>query len=163
MDKHSLVELKSIGVIHSPYKTPEEAPCQGRGLPYISEIEIFTEYEAGLKDIEGFSHLIILYCFHKCENRSLLFTMPLDTTPHGIFTTRLPNRPNPLGLSVVTLVTRQANILRVKEMDVVDKTPVLDIKPYVPGIDERRNVKIGWLKLFWPSLSSVQPDEESDM
>ena len=163
MDKHSIVELKSIGIIHSPYKTPEEAPCQGRGLPHISEIEIFTEYEAGLKDIEGFSHLIILYCFHKCENRSLLFTMPLDTTPHGIFTTRLPNRPNPLGLSVVTLVSRQTNILRVKEMDVVDKTPVLDIKPYVPGIDERRNANIGWLKFFWPGLSSFQPYEKSDM
>ena len=160
MDKHAIVELRPIGVIHSPYKTPEEAPCQGRGLPHISEIEIFTEYETGLKDIEGFSHLIILYYFHRSETRSLLFTMPLDTTPHGIFTTRLPNRPNPLGLSVVTLITRQKNILRVKEMDVADKTPVLDIKPYVPGIDERRNVNIGWLQIFWPRLGSFQPDDE---
>jgi len=163
LDKNSIIELKPVGVIHSPYKTPEEAPCQGRGLPHISEIEIFNEYEAGLKDIEGFSHLIILYYFHQCDNRSLLFTMPLDTTSHGIFTTRLPNRPNPLGLSVVTLVTRQGNTLRVKEMDVADKTPVLDIKPYVPGIDERRNVEIGWLQIFWPGLSSFQPDDKSDM
>jgi len=158
MDKHSIVELRPIGVVHSPYKTPEEAPCQGRGLVPVSELEIFSEYEAGLKDIEGFSHLIVLYYFHRCEIRSLHFTMPQDRTPHGIFTTRLPNRPNPLGLSVVTLVARQANILRVKEMDVADKTPILDIKPYVPGIDERRGVKIGWLKLFWPHLSSFQPD-----
>ncbi len=160
MDKHSLIELKPIGVVHSPYKTPEQAPCQGRGLIPISEIEIFTEYEEGLKDIEGFSHLIILYYFHRCETRSLHFTMPLDDTPHGIFTTRLPNRPNPLGLSVVTLVKRQGNILRVKEMDVADNTPILDIKPYVPGIDERRGVKIGWLRLFWPGLRSFQPGEE---
>jgi len=159
LDKHAIVELRPIGVIHSPYKTPDEAPCQGRGLTRISEIEIFTEYEAGLKDIEGFSHLVILYYFHKCETRSLLFTMPQDITSHGIFTTRLPNRPNPLGLSIVTLVTRQRNILRVKEMDVADNTPVLDIKPYIPGIDERRNVKIGWLQIFWPGLSSFQPDE----
>jgi tRNA-Thr(GGU) m(6)t(6)A37 methyltransferase TsaA len=160
MDKHSIVELKPIGVIHSPYKTPEEAPCQGRGLIQISEIEIFTEYEAGLKDIEGFSHLIILYYFHQCKTRSLHFTMPPEITPHGIFTTRLPNRPNPLGLSVVTLVSRQGNILRVKEMDVADSTPILDIKPYIPGIDERRDVKIGWLQLFWPGLRSFQPDKQ---
>ena len=160
MDKHSIIKLRPIGAIHSPYKTPAEAPCQGRGSSQICEIEIFTEYETGLKDIEGFSHLIILYYFHKCETRSLLFTMPLDNAPHGIFTTRLPNRPNPLGLSVVTLVTRQRNVLRVKEMDVADGTPVLDIKPYIPGIDERRGVRIGWLKIFWPSLSSFEPDEE---
>lgn len=157
MDKNSLIELKPIGVAHSPYKTPEETPCQGRGLIPISEIEIFSEYEEGLKDIEGFSHLIILYCFHQCETRSLHFTMPQDRTPHGIFTTRLPNRPNPLGLSVVTLVKRKGNVLRVREMDVSDNTPILDIKPYVPGIDERRDVKIGWLQLFWPGLRSFQP------
>lgn len=158
MDKHSIVELRPIGVVHSPYKTPEEAPCQGRGLDPVSELEIFTEYADGLRDIEGFSHLIVLYYFHRCRSCSLHFTMPQDGMPHGIFTTRLPNRPNPIGLSVVTLVARQANILRVKEMDVADKTPVLDIKPYVPGLDERRVVKIGWLKLFWPQLSSFQPD-----
>jgi len=84
--------------------------------------------------------------------------MPHDTTSHGIFTTRLPNRPNPLGLSTVTLLTRQRNILRVKEMDVADKTPVLDIKPYIPGIDERRDVTIGWLQHFWPDLT-FHPDE----
>ena len=159
MDNHSKVELLPIGVIHSPYKIPDEAPCQGRGLTQISEIEIYTQYEAGLKDIEGFSHLIILYCFHRCNTRSLVFKMPQDTVSHGIFTTRLPNRPNPLGLSLVTLMTRQRNILRVKEMDVVNNTPVLDIKPYIPGIDERRNVKIGWLQHFWPYLASFQPDD----
>jgi tRNA-Thr(GGU) m(6)t(6)A37 methyltransferase TsaA len=154
LDKQSIIELMPIGVIHSPYKTPAEAPCQGRGLSQISEIEIFAQYEAGLKDIEGFSHLIILYYFHKCETHSLLFKMPLDSVPHGIFTTRLPCRPNPIGLSVVTLLNREGNILRVKEMDVADGTPVLDMKPYVPGIDERRGVRIGWLKTFWPSLDS---------
>jgi tRNA-Thr(GGU) m(6)t(6)A37 methyltransferase TsaA len=154
LDKQSIIELMPIGVIHSPYKTPAEAPCQGRGLSQISEIEIFAQYEAGLKDIEGFSHLIILYYFHKCETHSLLFKMPLDSVPHGIFTTRLPCRPNPIGLSVVTLLNREGNILRVKEMDVADGTPVLDMKPYIPGIDERRAVRIGWLKTFWPSLDS---------
>jgi tRNA-Thr(GGU) m(6)t(6)A37 methyltransferase TsaA len=160
LDKNSIIELRPIGVIHSPYKTSAEAPCQGRGLSQICKIEIFTEYETGLKDIEGFSHLIILYYFHQCETQSLLFRMPLDIAPHGIFTTRLPNRPNPLGLSVVTLVSRHRNILHVKEMDAADSTPVLDIKPYIPGIDERRGVRIGWLKIFWPGLSSFEPDED---
>ena len=153
MDKATITFLP-IGVIHSPYKTPDEAPCQGRGLESICGIEIFSEYEDGLKDIEGFSHLIILYYFHRCRTRTLLFEMPSEGIPHGIFTTRLPNRPNPLGLSVVTLLNREKNILYVREMDAADGSIVLDIKPYIPGIDERRNVKIGWLANFWPHLAS---------
>ena len=154
MDKDSTLTFVPIGIIHSPYKTPAETPCQGRGLNAVCDIEIFPEYEDGLKDIDGFSHLIILYYFHKCKARALFFEMPSEQIPHGIFTTRLPYRPNPLGLSTVTLLRRKKNILYVKEMDAVDGTIVLDIKPYLPGIDERRNVKIGWLKNFWPQLDS---------
>lgn len=153
MDKATII-FSPIGIIHTPYKTPEDAPCQGRGIESICNIKIFPEYEDGLKDIEGFSHLIILYYFHRCRKRTLLFEMPSEGIPHGIFTTRLPYRPNPLGLSVVTLLNREKNNLYVKEMDAADGSIVLDIKPYIPGIDERRNVKIGWLKNFWPHLDS---------
>jgi tRNA-Thr(GGU) m(6)t(6)A37 methyltransferase TsaA len=161
LDKDSIIELRPIGVIHSPYKTSDEAPCQGRGLNQVCEIKIFNEYVPGLKDIDGFSHLIIVYYFHQCKTRSLLFRMPQDIEPHGIFTTRLPNRPNPLGLSVVTLVAKHGNILQVKEIDLVDSTPVLDIKPYIPGIDERRGVRIGWLQIYWPRLNSFKPYQEN--
>jgi len=91
---------------------------------------------------------------YKCKVRSLLFEIPSGRIPHGIFTTRLPYRPNPLGLSVFTLLRSKKNILYTKEMDAVGRTIVLGIKPYVPGIDERRNMKIGWLKNFWPHLDS---------
>ena len=154
MDNGSTITLVPIGIIHSPYKTPDETPCQGRGLNAVCNIEIFPEYEDGLKDIEGFSHLLILFYFHKRKKCTLFFEMPSERIPHGIFTTRLPYRPNPLGLSVVTLLRRKKNILYVKEIDAADGTTVLDIKPYIPGIDERRNVKIGWLKNFWPQLDS---------
>lgn len=140
------IELKPVGVIHSPFKTKAEAPYQGHGVGQVSEIEIFEDYQEGLKDIEGFSHLIVLYYFHKSEGCPLLVRTPWDTVSHGVFSTRSPYRPCPLGFSVVTLLERETNILRVKELDALDGTPVLDIKPYVPQIDQRAAVRIGWME-----------------
>ncbi len=143
-ERHNL-ELKPIGIIHSPYQAGQ-APCQGAGHEEICQVELFKEFEEGLKDIEGFSHIILLYWFHKSRGYSLTVTPSWDTKPHGLFTTRSPHRPCPLGLSVVELVAREKNILKIKGLDAIDGTPLLDIKPYVPSIDEKTNVKAGWLE-----------------
>jgi tRNA-Thr(GGU) m(6)t(6)A37 methyltransferase TsaA len=143
--KHSL-ELKPIGIIHSPYKNREEAPYQGHKGEEISQIEIFKEFEEGLRDIEGFSHIIVIYWFHKSQGYHLMVKTPWDDSLHGLFATRSPHRPCPLGLTVVELVAREKNILKVKGLDAIDGTPLLDIKPYVPSIDERSVVKPSWLE-----------------
>jgi len=145
MEKQHSLELKPIGIIHSPYQIGQ-APHQGCGREEVSEIELFKEFEEGLKDIEGFSHIILIYWFHKSQGYHLLVKTPWDTKPHGLFTTRSPNRPNPLGLCVVELVAREKNLLKVKGLDAIDGSPLLDIKPYIPAIDEKVRVEIGWLK-----------------
>lgn len=144
-EQHSL-ELKPIGVIHSPYRAGGEAPRQGCGREEICQVEVFKEFEEGLKDIEGFSHIILIYWLHRSRRYSLVVKTPWDVIPHGLFATRSPNRPNPLGLSVVELVAREKNILRVKGLDAIDGTPLLDIKPYFPTIDEKLAIKVGWLE-----------------
>ena len=138
------MELKPIGVIHSPYKDRKECPPQGR--EEICEIEIFEHYAEGLKDIDGFSHLILLYWLDSTKRYSLLVKTPWDSEPHGVFATRSPNRPNALGLSVVELLERSGNRLRVKGLDALEGTPLLDIKPYLPEIDAKVNVRTGWVK-----------------
>jgi len=141
-----ILELKPIGIVHSPYLDRGEAPRQGCGREEICQVEVFKEFEEGLKDIEGFSHIILIYWFHKSRGYHLLVKTPWDTKPHGLFTTRSPDRPCPLGLCVVELIAREKNILKVKGLDAIDGTPLLDIKPYIPSIDEKVNVQIGWLK-----------------
>jgi len=140
------IELKPIGIIHSPYKNLEDIPCQSYRSKKIGEVEIFKEYEDGLKDIEGFSHIIIVYYFHLSKNYSLNTRPFLDKELRGVFATRSPHRPNRIGISTVRLLGRRGNILKVKGMDVIDGTPLLDIKPYVQKFDERKNIKIGWLE-----------------
>lgn len=152
-----MTKLKPIGVIRTPYKKDGDVPYQSHKSKDVGEIEVFKEYEEGLKDIEGFSHLIILYEFHKSVKRSvkkehylesqgLLVKPYLDDTPRGLFATRSPNRPNPIGLTIVELLKREGNILNVKGIDMLDGTPLLDIKPYVPKFDQKTSVKIGWLE-----------------
>src|SRR4030042_3928572 len=109
------MELNPIGVIHSPYKDRKQCPPQGR--EEICEIEVFEEYAQGLKDIDGFSHLILLYWLHSTKGYSLLVKTPWDSERHGVFATRSPNRPNPMGFSVVELVERNGNQLTVKGLD----------------------------------------------
>jgi len=145
-DKNAEFELRPVGVIHSPYRNTSQAPYQGRRRKDISQIEIFKEFEEGLQDIEGFSHIIVIYWFHKSEEFHLLVKTPWDDKPHGVFATRSPHRPCPLGLTVADLLGREKNILKVQGLDAVDGTPVLDIKPYIPSIDESWPAKIGWLE-----------------
>jgi len=142
------MQLKQIGAIHTPYKRTKEVPYQSSLSEEVCEIEIFREYEGGLKDIEGFSHLIVLYWMRKSEGYSLLVRTPWDTELHGLSTTRSPRRPNPIGISIVRLLERKGNILRVRGVDAIDGTPLIDIKPYVPefGEKEKREVRIGWFE-----------------
>jgi formylmethanofuran dehydrogenase subunit E len=136
------VELKIIGVVHSPYKTLDQAPRQGTKI--ISEIEIYKEFEAGLKDINGFTHLHVFYWLHKSRGYKLIVNTPWDTIPHGVFTTRSPHHPNPLAFTVVELIERKSNILRVKGLEAIDGSPVIDIKPYIKQLDLKNNAISGW-------------------
>jgi tRNA (adenine37-N6)-methyltransferase len=141
------VIFQPIGIIHSPFTSLEEMPIQpssetsGPGV-----IEVFPEFSDGLKDLEGFSHIYILYHFHMVKSSRLTVTPFLDDAPHGIFATRAPSRPNPIGLSLVELVRVESNTLHINRVDVLDNTPLLDIKPYVPQFEESANVRIGWLE-----------------
>ena len=139
-------ELKSIGIIHTPYKNKKEIPCQGYKSDKVGEVEIFSEFEEALKDIEYFSHIYLIYYFHKATGYEPLVQPFLDDQKHGVFATRYFNRPNPIGFSIVKLIERKRNILKVRQVDMLDETPLLDIKPYIPQFDQRINVKIGWLK-----------------
>lgn len=146
MEKRHSLELTPIGTIHSPYKGRMEAPPQGYRSDKISKIEVFKEFEEGLKDTEGFSHLVVIFWFHRSRGYHLLTKTPWDDTPHGLFATRSPYRPCPLGVTVVELLSREGNILKVKGLDAIDGTPLLDIKPYISSIDGRAVVKSGWLE-----------------
>lgn len=135
-----------IGIIHSPYKQLADMPIQPGGAHQVrGELEIDPQYTAGLTDLDGFSHIYLLYHFHKAETYRLLVKPFLDEDQHGVFSTRAPRRPNPIGLSIVRLVAIQGNLLILENIDLLDGTPVLDIKPYIPAFDLQEDVRIGWL------------------
>jgi len=138
------MNLQPIGIIHSPFKDRKRCPPQGR--EEVCRIEIFEQYAEGLKDIDGFSHLILFYWLHQSKDFDLLVKTPWDSEPHGVFATRSPNRPNALGFSVVELIERDGNKLKVKGLDALEGTPLIDIKPYLPEIDSKTNVRVGWVK-----------------
>ena len=141
-----MMELKSIGIMHTPYRTKGDAPFQGRSSSETCEIEIFKEYEDGLKNIDQCSHLILLYWLDRADDHVLQTRTPYGTDVHGVFATRSPNRPNPIGFHVTELIERKGNVLRVKGIDALDKTPLIDIKPYSSGIDAIGDAKIGWFE-----------------
>jgi tRNA-Thr(GGU) m(6)t(6)A37 methyltransferase TsaA len=139
------IQLTAIGIIHSRYSRPAGTPIQ----PVFSEegsgrVEIYPEYRTGLTDLEGFSHIYLIYFLHLVEGFSLTCKPFLDTQERGIFATRAPCRPNPIGISVVELKSLHDGVLTVGQLDIVDGTPLLDIKPYVPEFDVRQQVKTGW-------------------
>ena len=139
------VLMRPVGFVRSPYSETAEVP-KGFGAKHEAEgtIEILPEYELGLTDIEGFSHLYVIWVFDRSDRCELLGTPPTDTTPHGVFATRSPLRPNPIGLTVVRLVHRDGPTLHVAGLDMLDGTPVLDIKPYLSNVPEG-NLRRGWL------------------
>ena len=136
--------FRSIGTIHSPFTDKSEMPIQASRSTAQGRIILEPEYVPGLKDIDGFSHLILLYVFHRSTGYNLEVQPFLDNQTRGLFATRYPRRPNPLGLSVVQLLGRHENILEIMDVDVLDGTPLLDIKPYMPDFDVRTETKIGW-------------------
>jgi tRNA-Thr(GGU) m(6)t(6)A37 methyltransferase TsaA len=140
------VIYKPIGIIHSPFTNTEGMPIQPQGAHGIKgHVEIFPEFSPGLKDVDGFSHLILLYHFHLSDGYSLEVTPFLDDTLRGVFATRAPKRPNSIGLSVVRLVSIDGNTMYIQDADIVDGTPLLDIKPFVSDMDNRESTRNGWL------------------
>lgn len=137
--------VRPIGFVHSPFSDAHQIP---RGLGAKHEeagvLEILPEFESGLKDIEGFSHLYVVWVFDRSQGYELVGTPPCDTQPHGVFATRSPRRPNPIGLTVVQLLGREGNRLHVRGVDMADGTPILDVKPYLSSVPETE-LKRGWL------------------
>lgn len=139
------IEMRPIGLIHSPYSEKEETPIQGAIRPDgEGRVEVFPEYVDGLKDIEGFSHLFLLYAFDRAGAIELVRPTFLDDEPHGLFASRHPARPNGIGLTIVRLVRRDGPILHVRGIDTLDRTPLLDIKPYIPRFDSFPDAVAGW-------------------
>ena len=137
--------ITPIGTIFSPYKTKGSCPIQGQAAPGAKgRVEVLPEYEAGLETIETFTHLILLYLFDRAGEIDLVRPTFLDDRPHGVFASRHPCRPNGIGLSIVRLEGRRGRILDVSAIDVLDNTPLIDIKPYLPRFDHREHAGNGW-------------------
>jgi tRNA (adenine37-N6)-methyltransferase len=136
--------LQPIGVIHAPFTDPAQTPIQASRSAAPGHIEVFPEFVEGLQDIEELSHLILLYVLHRQTDYALLVQPFLDDRLHGVFATRYPQRPNFIGLSIVRLLKREGNVLHFEGADMLDGTPLIDIKPYMPEFDHRTDVRIGW-------------------
>jgi tRNA-Thr(GGU) m(6)t(6)A37 methyltransferase TsaA len=142
----NIISMHPVGTIHSPYRTIAEMPIQPVGARSAQgTVVVEAEYADGLEDIEGFSHLILIYQFHRVKGFDLKVKPFLDDRAHGLFATRAPRRPNAIGLSVVPLLSRDGNVLCVGSIDVLDGTPLLDIKPFVPDFDAPAVSSVGWL------------------
>lgn len=154
-----LIRYRPIGVIRSPFKGVRGVPIQPRAAEGVEGVvEIFPEYVDGLKDLDGFSHVILIYHFHLVEGYKLLVKPYMDQAERGVFATRAPARPNPIGISVVKLVKIEGNLIHVRNLDVVDGTPLLDIKPYVPDFDVFDVERIGWLEKSVHKLRHARDD-----
>jgi tRNA-Thr(GGU) m(6)t(6)A37 methyltransferase TsaA len=139
--------FSQIGIIHTPFTRPKGTPIQPKAARGVEgTVEVFTEYQKGLKDLQGFSHIILLYYFHLAGRYSLEVIPFMDDSPHGLFATRAPSRPNPIGFSVVRLEKLEGNILYIKDVDILDGTPLLDIKPFVGEFDTSDDIRKGWLE-----------------
>jgi tRNA-Thr(GGU) m(6)t(6)A37 methyltransferase TsaA len=140
-----MFSMQPIGYVRSPYRDTQEIP-KGLGAKHQVEgvLEIRAEFEPGLADIEGFSHLFVIWAFDRSEGFNLVATPPSDNRPHGVFATRSPQRPNPIGLTVVELLSREGPALRVRGIDMLDGTPILDIKPYLSNVPAEQ-LRRGWL------------------
>ena len=153
------ITYKPIGVIHSPFKEPKGTPIQPASAKGADgTVEIFPAYVEGLKDVDGFSHIILIYHFHLSKPSSLTARPFMDNERHGIFAIRGPSRPNPIGVSIVRLIRVEGNILYIQDLDILDGTPLLDIKPYVPEFDRTDVSRIGWLEKNINKLIKMKDD-----
>ena len=154
------ITYTAIGVVHSPFTTLAGMPIQTVAAAGIAAtIELEPGYAAGLADIEGFSHLLIVSHLHLMQGYALEVTPFMDTQPHGVFATRSPRRPNPIGLSIVRLIRVEGARLHIEEIDLLDGTPVLDIKPYVPQLDDRPTEQTGWFAANVHKVYEIRADD----
>ena len=154
------IKFQPIGILHTPHKNAQGMPIQTAGAISIKgEIEIYPEFAEGLKDLDGFSHIILLYHFHLSEGFNLLVIPFLDTEVRGVFSTRAPRRPNSIGMSIVKLIEVKNNILYIENVDMLDGTPLLDIKPFIPATDVIEEVKTGWLEKKTETFKNKLSDE----
>jgi tRNA-Thr(GGU) m(6)t(6)A37 methyltransferase TsaA len=141
------IKFRAIGVIYTPWQSRKNIPVQPiGGIGVKGKIVMESEFIPYLKDVDGFSHLILLYFMHLVNMHNAQVIPFLDNVPRGLFSTRAPNRPNPIGLSIVRLIKIEKNILHIQDLDMVDGTPLLDIKPYIPAVDSVQTENIGWLR-----------------
>jgi tRNA-Thr(GGU) m(6)t(6)A37 methyltransferase TsaA len=142
-----MMSVRPIGWIRTPFGQLEGMPIQPPGAEgTIGRVEVLQQYRGGLQDLDGFSHLILLYWFHGSQGFELVVEPFLDSRPRGLFSTRAPKRPNPIGLSVVELEGIEESVLHIRNVDILDGTPLLDIKPYVPAFDAPGTTRVGWLE-----------------
>jgi len=154
------VTCSPIGVISSPHKILADMPIQPKGAAGIrGTVEVFAPFQDGLKDLDGFSHIILLYHFHRSEGYALQVVPFLDTDRREVFATRAPKRPNPIGLSIVKLNKIEGPILHIENVDILNGTPLLDIKPYVPAFDEQTEVRSGWLETAQKKAGGHRSDD----
>lgn len=157
---NTYVKYSPIGFIRSPFKTIENMPIQPAGAVGIpGTIELHPRFQPALQDLDGFSHIYLLYHFHRVSGVSLTPTPFLDSKPHGLFATRAPSRPNPIGLSIVKLISIEENILHIENVDILDGTPLLDIKPYIPAFDHVEAAHIGWLEGIALDIKTYRSDQ----
>ena len=141
------IQFKPIGVIHTPFPQPKGTPIQPSRSSHVKGwIDILPEFISGLSDLDGFSHITLVYYFHLCQGFDLAVKPFLDTQLRGLFSTRAPRRPNAIGLSVVRLVGIEGSVIQIEDVDMVDGTPLLDIKPFVPAFEDIDNYRLGWLE-----------------
>ncbi len=156
----SVLTFTAIGTIYSQYSRLEDMPIQPGGAKQSEgKIEVYPQYAAGLKDLAGFSHIYLLYHFHHARRTELVVTPFMDTSPRGVFATRSPLRPNHIGISIVELVAIDGCSLRVCGIDILDKTPLLDIKPYIKNFDAVADSRSGWMKASSEEVASKRSDD----
>jgi tRNA (adenine37-N6)-methyltransferase len=154
------IQYRPIGVIHTPFREPAGTPIQTTASAgSAGHILLDATLVPGLRDLDGFSHLILLYHLHRVGFVNLTVTPFLDDREHGVFATRAPARPNPIGLSVVRLVAIDGTRLDIEDVDMIDGTPLLDIKPYVPAFDVRDDVRVGWYAERLENLEGATADD----
>ncbi len=154
------IEFQQIGVIHSPFTALENMPIQPCGAPDAEgRVVVDPRFVEGLSDLEGFSHIYLLYEFHQAGAKKLTVTPFLDPHPRGVFATRAPVRPNPVGLSVVELLSVDGNVLTVRGIDILDGTPLLDVKPYVEKFDHPAHVRSGWMQAAAETIEQQRSDD----
>lgn len=151
--------FKPIGTIHSPFHDPVGVPIQPRaGAGVKGKVVLNPIYQEGLKDLEGFSHLILIFYFHRSGEGDLIVKPYLDDQKRGVFATRAPRRPNNIGLSIVKLIGIEENVLEIENLDILDGTPLLDIKPYIPDFDHDEDIRVGWLEKLRDKIPGKQAD-----